>query len=135
MTADTIRWGRVVYGGFLAELLLVVSVIPLQAFGAGDQAITVLAVAGSFVALLLVAWWLGRSLPRPIVHGALMGAAAAAIYTLLYVVGQQFAADTPPMPFIYYVAHALKLTGGAAGGALAQRSVRPTHQPAAGAGR
>jgi hypothetical protein len=54
-----------------------------------------------------------------------MGAAAAAIYTLLAVGGRYFQPTAPPMPFIYYVAHVLKILGGATGGWLAQRSATP----------
>jgi len=116
------RWGRIVLGGFLAELILVVFVIPVNLAGGGERAITIIAVAGSFVVFVPVAWWLGRSLARPVLHGALMGAAAAAIYIVLAVVGRRFNPTAPPMPFIYYVAHVLKIAGGATGGWLAQRS-------------
>jgi hypothetical protein len=121
MAASSIRWGRVVLGGFLAELLLIVAVIPLQATGSSQSAISALAVAGSFLAFALVAWWLCRSLARPILHGVLMGVAGAAIYTLVAVVGQLFVPDAPPIPLIYYFAHVLKLVGGATGGWLAKR--------------
>ena len=108
-------------GGFLAELLLIVAVIPLQATGSGQTAISVLAVVGSFLAFALVAWSLCRSLARPILHGVLMGVAGAAIYTLIGEVARLFVPDTPPIPLIYYFAHLLKLVGGAAGARLAQR--------------
>jgi hypothetical protein len=122
MAHTSLRWGRIVLGGFLAELLLILAVIPLQAAGAGEGAITSLAVAGSFIAFIPVAWWLGRRLPRPVLHGALMGAFAAAIYTTLFFGGRLYDPTVPPMPLPYYVAHVLKLAGGAVGGWLAQRS-------------
>jgi hypothetical protein len=123
-----LRWGRIVLGGFLAELILIVAVIPMYAAEASQSAITALAVIGSFAALVPVAWWLGRALPRPVLHGMLMGAAAVAIYTLLGLVGKFFLPDAPPMPLIYYVAHVLKLAGGAVGGALAARATPQTAQ-------
>jgi hypothetical protein len=123
MTTPSLRWGRIMLGGFLAELILIVAVIPMRAAGSGESAITILAVAGSFAAFVPVAWWLARPLARPILHGVLMGAAAAALYTLLTVLGKMFGPpDLPPTPFIYYVAHVLKLAGGATGGWLAARS-------------
>ena len=122
MEHTSLRWGRIVLGGFLAELLLIVAVIPLRAVGAGEGAVTVLAVAGSFVAFVPVAWWLGRRLEQPVLHGVLMGAFAAAVYTILFFGGRLFNPTVPPMPLMYYVAHLLKLAGGAAGGWLAQRS-------------
>ena len=120
MGAGSIRWGRVVLGGFLAELILVVLVIPIRVLGGPESAVTLVAVAGSFFVFVPVAWWLCRSLARPVLHGALMGVAAALIYTLLAVIGQ-FAPDAQPIPLIYYVAHVLKVAGGAAGGWFAVR--------------
>ena len=121
MGAASVRWGRVVLGGFLAELILVVLVIPIRALGGPESAVTVVAVAGSFFVFVPVAWWLFRSVGSPVLHGALMGVAAAAMYTVLALVGQYFAPDAQPIPFIYYVAHVLKVAGGAAGGWFALR--------------
>jgi hypothetical protein len=90
-----------------------------------QSAITVLAVAGSYVAFVPVAWWLSLALARPALHGMLMGAVAAAIYIALSVGAQQFVPDAPPVPLIYYVAHVLKLAGGATGGWLAGRAPAP----------
>ena len=120
MGAASIRWGRIVLGGFLAELILVVFVIPIRALGGPESAVTVVAVAGSFFVFVPVAWWLCRSVAKPVQHGALIGAAAALIYTLFAVIGQ-FAPDAQPIPSIYYVAHVLKIAGGAAGGWFALR--------------
>jgi hypothetical protein len=122
------RWGRIVLGGFLAELILVLFVIPVNLAGGGERAITIVAVAGSYVVFVPVAWWLGRSLARPVLQGALMGAAAAAIYIVLAVVGRYFQPSAPPQPFIYYVAHVLKIAGGATGGWLAQRRIAAAAQ-------
>ena len=122
LSTSSLRWGRIVLGGFLAEAILIVVVIPMRLAGSGDTPLTVVAVAGSFLVFLPVAWRLCRSLARPILHGALMGAAATALYLLLSGLGRIFAPDAPPAPLIYYVAHALKLAGGAAGGWLARRS-------------
>ena len=121
MGTSSLRWGRIALGGFLAELLLVVAVIPLQVSGSGQDAITALAIVGSFVAFTVVAWWLCRPVARPILHGVLMGVAGAVIYTALVEVGRLFVPDAPPIPLLYYVAHVLKLVGGAAGGWLVQR--------------
>src|SRR4249920_1297630 len=120
--SSTLRWGRIVLGGFLAELILFVPVIAANFAGGGERTITVVAVAGSYIVFVPVTWWMSRRLERPVLHGALMGAAAAAIYMLLAVAGRYFQPTAPPMPFIYYVAHVLKIAGGATGGWLAQRS-------------
>jgi hypothetical protein len=121
-TTPSLRWGRIVLGGFLAELLLIAAVIPMRALGSSERAITIVAVAGSFFAFVPVAWWLARPLGRPILHGVLMGTVAAALYTVLAVVGQMFGPpDLPPTPLIYYLAHVFKLFGGGTGGWLATR--------------
>jgi hypothetical protein len=122
MAVSTLRWGRIVLGGFLGELLLVLAIVPLNLAGSSESVMTFVAVAGSFLVFVPVAWWLTRSVARPILQGVLMGAVAAAIYIVLSVLGRMFVPDAPPMPFIYYVAHALKLAGGAVGGWLALRS-------------
>jgi|SRR5688572_16428585 hypothetical protein len=122
MSAASLRWGRILLGGFLGEMILIAAVIPMRAFGSTESAITVAAVAGSYVAFVPIAWWLTRTLGRPVLHGMLMGAVAAAIYIALSVGAQQFVPDAPPVPLIYYVAHVLKLAGGATGGWLAGRT-------------
>jgi len=120
MASSSLRWGRIVLGGFLAEILLILAVIPVYATGGRQSVLTTVAVAGSFLAFIPVAWWLGRTTPRPVLHGTLMGAAGATIYIVLTIVGRQLDPNAPPAPSIYYVAHALKLAGGATGGWLAK---------------
>ena len=122
MAQSSLRWGRIVLGGFLAELLLIIAVIPVYVTEAGQTVLNILAVGGSFVAFVPVAWWLGRTLPRPVLHGVLMGAFAAAVYTLLFFGGRLFDPSAPAMPAIYYLGHFLKLVGGATGGWLATRT-------------
>ena len=98
MAQSSLRWGRIVLGGFLAELLLIIAVIPVYATEAGQTVLNVVAVAGSFVVFVPVAWWLGRTIPRPVLHGVLMGAFAAAVYTLMFFGGRWFDPSAPPMP-------------------------------------
>ena len=123
MAGTSLRWGRIALGGFLAELLLILAVIPLQAAGSGEGAITTVAVAGSFVAFIPVAWWLGRRLARPVLHGVLMGAFAAVVYTGAFFAGQMFESD--------HSAHAADVlrgtpaeTRGRGGGRLAGAALR-----------
>ena len=129
MANASLRWGRIVLGGFLAELLLIIAVIPVYATEAGQTVLNVVAVAGSFVAFVPVAWWLGRAIPRPVLHGVLMGAFAAAVYTLMFFGGRWFDPSAPPMPAIYYLGHLLKLVGGATGGWLATRATTSENAP------
>jgi hypothetical protein len=122
MANSSLRWGRIVLGAILAELLLIIAVIPIFATGASESVLTTVAVAGSFIVLVPIAWWLARPTSTPVLHGILMGAVAALIYTLLGVVGRLFNPDAPPTPLIYYVGHLLKLAGGATGGWLSTRA-------------
>jgi hypothetical protein len=66
MTKSALRWGRIALGGFLAELILIVVVIPMRAAGSGETFITAVAVAGSFLVFVPVARWLARGLSRPV---------------------------------------------------------------------
>jgi hypothetical protein len=120
----SLRWGRIVTGGVLGELLLIAAVIPLYAAASTATAITIVGVAGSYVAFVPIAWWLARPLSRPVVHGVLMGATAAAIYMAVSLGSSLFVAGAPPVPPIYYLGHLLKLAGGGTGGWLARRSAR-----------
>ena len=130
MATSSLRWGRIVLGGFLAEMILMVVVIPMRLLGSGDGPITAVAVAGSYVVFVPVAMLLTRSLTRPVLHGVLMAAAAVAIYLVLQTLQQNFDPNAPGVPLVYYLAHMLKLAGGATGGWLAQRRSR-TAAPAA----
>jgi putative membrane protein (TIGR04086 family) len=109
------RWGRIIVGGFLAELVLIVVAIPSLAFG--DQTIlNWVAVIGSAVTSCGAAAWVTRRVDsRFILHGALTGLTAALIYILLIVASGQ------TQPLIYWVAHGFKIVGGAAGGMFAAR--------------
>ena len=109
------RWGRIVVGGFLAEVALIVVAIPSLAFG--DQNIlNWVAVIGSAVTSGGAAIWVARRVDsRFVLHGALTGLTAALIYiALIDVTGQT-------QPLIYWVAHGFKIVGGAAGGMFAAR--------------
>ena len=44
-------------GGFLAELILFVPVIAVNIAGGGEGAITDVAVSGSYLVFVPVAWW------------------------------------------------------------------------------
>ena len=67
MANTSLRWGRIVLGGILAELLLLIAVVVVQAAGGGEDGVTNTAVIGSFVAFVPVAWVVG---PSPAAAGA-----------------------------------------------------------------
>jgi putative membrane protein (TIGR04086 family) len=120
------RWGRIIAGGLIAELMLFVVAVPVFSIG-GQTMLDWVAVIGSAVTAFLAGRWVARRLEsRFALHGALSGLTAALIYIALMVATGQ------TQPLIYWLAHLLKVAGGAAGAALGAR--RATAQPAARAG-
>ena len=108
------HWIRILVGGFLAEALLIVAVLPV-AMKWGQQPLLYLAPAGSLVLCCVFGWWVARGVEsRFTLHGLLVGVVAMLIYLAL--------TRLQPEPWAYVVAHALKLAGGAAGGWIAARS-------------
>lgn len=115
-------WGRAVLYGLLTEAILIVLFIASAALGTSTGVNTVIVLIGSFALPLWFAMILGRRLQaRFVLHGLLIGGAAFAIYMTMYVIGRMFQPDAGVQPVSYWIAHALKFTGGAVGGGLAYR--------------
>jgi putative membrane protein (TIGR04086 family) len=112
MSSTSFHWGRILIGGLLAEVALILAIVPLG-LRFGDNFLHYTAPPGSFITCFLGALWVCRRIEsRFVLHGTLVGVVAALIYVGL-TRGQ-------PEPFAYLVAHALKLAGGACGGVVAQ---------------
>lgn len=106
-----VRWGWVLLGGFLAELVIFAIVIPLS-FLAGQESLTYSAPAASFVVPFAFGFWIAQKAPqRRVLHGILVGVVATLIYVAISL-GR-------PEPIAYVVAHVLKVLGGAGGGYVA----------------
>jgi putative membrane protein (TIGR04086 family) len=106
-----IRWGWVLLGGFLAELVIFAVVIPLSLL-TGRESLVYSAPAASFVATFAIGLWVAHKAPqRRVLHGILVGVVATLIY-----IGISLGR---PEPIAYIVAHVLKVFGGAAGGYVA----------------
>jgi hypothetical protein len=119
-TSVGIHWLRVLLGGFLAEIAVIVLVLPI-ALLAGKNTLPYSAPAASLLACFGFAIWVGRSLTSQFVlHGILVGVVATLIYVALTRGG--------PEPLAYLIAHALKLLGGAAGGLVAARRQKASPQ-------
>ena len=113
MSSTIIHWGRILLGGLLAEVGLILAIVPLG-MRLGEKFLHYTAPPGSFLMCFLGALWVGRRIEsRFILHGTLVGAVAALIYVAL--------TRAQPEPFAYIDAHALKLAGGACGGFFSQR--------------
>ena len=118
------RWGRVLLGGVLAEVALIVVVIPGALLGS-EPIVTWSAVIGAPITTFLAGVWAARSLDsRFVLHGGLVGVSAALIYLIPIMAGGV------TQPAIYWLAHLLKILGGAAGGMYAARRKASAPSPA-----
>ncbi len=112
MSGTRIHWGRILLGGVLAEVAVILAIVPLG-LRLGDNFLHYTAPPGSFITCFLGALWVCRRIESHfILHGTLVGVVAALIYVAL--------TRAQPEPFAYILAHALKLAGGACGGLVAQ---------------
>ena len=114
----SIQWGRVLLAAFLMEVILFAIAIPLFLGGAGRLLVYVVPPV-ALVATFAVTVWLGRRIKTKFVlHGVLIGVVGTLIYIGI--------TRAQPEPWQYWVAHALKIVGGAAGGmVLAQHQTAP----------
>jgi hypothetical protein len=126
------NWTRVLVGGLLAELLVIVLIAPVALVvgldSLGDPAnvpplLGYSIVVASFIAPLIITQWVTKRVSsRLVLHGALVGFTAFAIYMIPMTLSGE------AQPPIYWVAHAAKLLGGLSGGFVAtrRRAVRGT---------
>lgn len=113
MSNSRIHWGRVVIGGLLAEVVLILAIVPLG-LRLGETFLHYAAPPGSFLTCFGAALWVTRRVQsRFILHGVLVGVVAALIYIGL--------TRAHPEPLVYVVAHGLKVLGGGCGGFVAGR--------------
>ena len=118
MSGTRIHWGLILIGGLLAEVALILAIVPLG-LRLGDNFLHYTAPPGSFVMCFLGALWVCRRIESHfILHGALVGVVAALIYIAL--------TRAQSEPFAYILAHVLKLVGGACGGYVAHRRRSPS---------
>src|ERR1700733_9023120 len=122
MSEAQIHWGRLLVGGLLAEVALIIAIVPLG-LRVGGNFMNYTAPPGSFITCFLAALWVCRRIEsRFILQGTLVGVVAVVIYVIL--------TRAQPEPFAYIVAHALKLAGGACGGFIAQQRRAQSPPPA-----
>ena len=108
-----LKWGRIIVGGFLAELAVFAIVFPVL-YLFGQQAFLASILMASAAMPFIFALWVGRRIEsRFLLHGALVGLVAALVYMGL--------AWGQPQPLLYKIAHGLKVVGGIAGGMVASR--------------
>jgi hypothetical protein len=107
------RWGRVLVGGFLAELSVFAIVFPVLYLFGQQAFLASILIASAAMPFVFAIWASKRIESRFVLHGALVGVVAALIYLAL--------AWGQPQPLLYEVAHGLKVAGGALGGVVASR--------------
>ena len=126
---------RAIAGGVLAETLLIVPVT-LAALATGalgsdlrvnlPTSVAVTLLAGSFAMPLLLTQWVARGLTSKFVlHGTVVGFTAFAVYTIPMLLAGE------PQPPMFWMAHALKVLGGATGGLVAARRAMGLRQSTA----
>src|SRR5579864_5968795 len=108
-----IHWGRILLGGFLAELCVFAIVFPTLHFFGQQAFLASILIASAGLPFIFAIWVCRRVDSRFALHGALVGLVAFLIYMGL--------AWRQPQPLLYKVAHVLKLVGGASGGLVASR--------------
>ena len=120
----SIQWGRVLLAAFVMELVLIAIAAPLFKSGAGRVLVYVIPPA-ALIATFAITVWLGRKInSKFVLHGTLIGIVGTLMYIAL--------TRAQPEPWQYWVAHALKVVGGAAGGMVLAR--RQTAGPSAASG-
>jgi hypothetical protein len=121
MSETRIHWGRILVGGLFAEVALILAIVPLG-LRVGGNFMNYTAPPGSFITCFLAALWVCRRIESQfILQGTLVGVVAVVIYVAL--------SRAQPEPFVYIVAHAVKLLGGACGGLVAQWRWSPSPPP------
>ena len=113
-----IHWGRILLGGFLAELCVFAIVFPTLHFFGRAAFLASILVASAAMPFIFALWVCRRVESRFVLHGALVGVVAFLLYMGLAWRQPQ------PQPLLYKVAHVLKLVGGATGGLVASRGQR-----------
>jgi VIT1/CCC1 family predicted Fe2+/Mn2+ transporter len=117
-----IHWLKILIGGFLAEASVFAVVIPVF-MTSGPRGVLYAAPVASLVMCFIFGWLVAsRVESRPVLHGMLVGVIATLLYVAL--------TRGRPEPPAYLLAHALKMLGGATGGAVARwkRPVTLRHQ-------
>jgi hypothetical protein len=123
----SIRWTRVILGALLLEVVLLVTLVPLSFL---NMTLFLTAVPiGVFVFGYLVSWWILRKVPSALMlHGALIGIAATAMYLgLVFAQPGGFAAaiGTYGVP-LFWFSQAMRIAGCVAGAARNSRPAAPS---------
>ncbi len=115
----SIQWRRVLLAAFLMEVVLIAIAVPLSLGGAGRALVYVIPPL-ALIATYAITVWLGRGIKTNFVlHGVLIGVVGTLMYIAL--------TRAQPEPWQYWLAHGLKVAGGAAAGMVLARRQSATN--------
>jgi hypothetical protein len=115
----SIQWGRVLLAALLMELVLFAIAVPLFLSGAGRVLVYVVPPVALISTFAITVWLGGKIKTKLVLHGVLIGVVGTLVYVGL--------TRAQPEPWQYWVAHALKVVGGAAGGMVLARRQTATN--------
>jgi hypothetical protein len=119
MSTTKLQWGRILVGGLLVEVALIIVLVPLLAF-ADIATLMPIILVGVFVIGFVISWWMAKRVnARRVLHGALMGVVATALYILLCMLqpdGGISAVIAMYGPILFVLGNLLRIVGCAAGG-------------------
>ena len=107
-TVRHLRWGRVIVGGISAELTVFAIVFPVLHFWGQTAFLASILVTSAALPFIFALWVDKRVESHFVLHGLMVGVVAALMYWIV--------AWGQPEPFLYKLAHGLKLVGGLIGG-------------------
>ena len=120
-----LRWGRIIAGGLLVEVALILAFIPLLAYFDIATLMPVIMVAVFVIGFAITFWLVKKVKTRQLLHGTLIGVVATAVYVLLCAVQPGGISSVVAMygPSLFVLGNGLRILGCAAGGfASRQRS-------------
>ena len=115
-----IHWGRILIAALVAEALLIVLANISRRLSVSESISSIIGYLSFIVFMFLAALWVTRKAEsRFILHGTLVGLAAIVFYVILtfYATLQ----GQVPINVEYFLAHTIKILGGAAGGFVGGR--------------
>jgi hypothetical protein len=119
-----IRWGRVILGGLLIELMLIAVAVPFFA-AERPEMVSIVIVPATLAAAALFGAWAARGSSQPVLNGTLAGVAALALYLFMAIVGSLAAPEQADLSQAlspsYLASHVFKVLGGTLGGWLVAR--------------
>jgi putative membrane protein (TIGR04086 family) len=113
-----VRWGRILLGGVLAEVAIILVAIPTAILFGQPSLVYVIPPTCLVMTFVFGLWTARRVDGRFVLHGTLVGVVAALLYVLM-TIGQT-------LPLAFLISHGLKVIGGAAGGLMADKQFKKT---------